>query len=357
MPANKREDFSVNTIIGPNTHIKGDVNSAGFTRVDGSLRGDLNAAGRIIVGERARMRSDITGTAITIGGVVSGNVLASERVTILATGIVLGDIITQRIQADEGCLLHGRVTICQTREKWDNAVNEYRDIEHLRSVTAGFALPNPPASGAPEAELAPKNEIQAEAETALPETAPLAAEPEEINPAPAAGGETAASWYAAVLPQEEFAAWEQIAPESPAKEPAEEPVENAASENTAVSPDAFPSENTPVSADETPSGEIPPGNEAVSPAGAAFIENAPISSDGTAFAGNAAVLPDAPSPENAPGLPGGAAFTENAPVSSDGTAFTGNTAVSPDAPSPQNTAVLTIPFPGTDNTGEKHGES
>jgi cytoskeletal protein CcmA (bactofilin family) len=122
MSANNRKDFSINTIIGPDTSVYGDLESGGFTRVDGNLRGNLTARGRVIVGEKARIKSNISGTSITIGGVVYGNVLASERVVILATGLVLGDIVTRRIQADEGCLVHGRVTVCKTDEKWNQAV-------------------------------------------------------------------------------------------------------------------------------------------------------------------------------------------------------------------------------------------
>ena len=129
MPGRKsREDFFMNTFIGPNTAVTGNIESAGFTRVDGSLRGALNARGRIIVGESARMKSNISGTSVTIGGVVHGNILASERVTILDTALVLGDIITRRIQADEGCLVHGRVTVCSDDEQWNRAVSEHRDV-------------------------------------------------------------------------------------------------------------------------------------------------------------------------------------------------------------------------------------
>ncbi|GHU97561.1 cell shape determination protein CcmA [Spirochaetia bacterium] len=139
MPGSKsREDFSVNTFIGPNTAITGNIESAGFIRVDGSLRGDLNARGRLIVGPSARMKSNISGTSITIGGVVRGNILASERVTILATGLVLGDIITRRIQADEGCLIHGRITVCSDDEQWNRAVTEHRDVQGVKSALSGF---------------------------------------------------------------------------------------------------------------------------------------------------------------------------------------------------------------------------
>jgi cytoskeletal protein CcmA (bactofilin family) len=143
MPGNTRSDFSINTIIGPNSFVSGDIESGGFTRVDGSLRGTLSARGRVIVGERARVKSSISGTSITIGGVVYGNVLASERLTILATALVLGDIITRRIQADEGCLIHGRVRVCPDDEAWNKAVGEYQDAQGVKSALAARSPEDP----------------------------------------------------------------------------------------------------------------------------------------------------------------------------------------------------------------------
>jgi cytoskeletal protein CcmA (bactofilin family) len=140
MAAHKREDFSINSILGPNTSVDGDIESGGFTRVDGSLRGNLRAKGRVVVGEKARIKGSITGTAITVGGVVYGNILASERLIVLSTGLVLGDVITCRIEADEGCLIHGRIRVCKSDEQWHQAVTEYQDAQGVRSALSGFSF-------------------------------------------------------------------------------------------------------------------------------------------------------------------------------------------------------------------------
>ena len=132
MASVKNADLSINTIIGPGTSVFGNVESGGFTRVDGNVLGDVKAKGRVVIGEQARMKSNVSGTLVTVGGVVFGNVLASERLIVLATGLVMGDIITRRIQADEGCLIHGRVRVCQTEEIWNRAISEYRDMKGLR---------------------------------------------------------------------------------------------------------------------------------------------------------------------------------------------------------------------------------
>jgi len=136
---NKYDDFSINTIVGPNTSLKGDIESGGFTRIDGSITGNVNARGRVVVGERARMKGNVSGTAITIGGVVCGNVIAEESLVILSTALVLGDIITRRIQADDGCLIHGRILVCPNEDSWSNAVNEYRDSQGIRSALPVFS--------------------------------------------------------------------------------------------------------------------------------------------------------------------------------------------------------------------------
>ena len=132
-------DFSINTIIGPNTNLKGDIESAGFTRIDGSITGNVTSKGRVVIGERARMKSNISGTAITVGGVVYGNIIASESLVVLSTALVIGDIITRRIQADEGCVIHGRVFVCPDEQSWLRAVGEYGSAREIKSALPVFS--------------------------------------------------------------------------------------------------------------------------------------------------------------------------------------------------------------------------
>jgi len=158
MISNRYEAFSINTIIGPNTNLKGNIETGGFTRIDGSIVGNVNARGRVVIGERARMRGNVSGTAITIGGVVCGNVIAAEALVILSTALVLGDVITRRIQADDGCLIHGKVLVCPDEESWSHTVSEYRDGQGIKSALPVFSkatVPTAPAVSAAAVETAP----------------------------------------------------------------------------------------------------------------------------------------------------------------------------------------------------------
>ncbi len=138
MSQDKINDFSINTIIGPNTDINGDIRTGGFTRIDGSIRGNVRAKGRVVIGERARIKGNVTGTNITIGGVVCGNIIADGYLVILSTAVVIGDIITRRIQADDGCFINGRVAVCVDSENWKKTTSEYKDAQGIKSTLPVF---------------------------------------------------------------------------------------------------------------------------------------------------------------------------------------------------------------------------
>jgi cytoskeletal protein CcmA (bactofilin family) len=138
MAQDKSGDYSINTIIGPHTSITGDIESGGFTRIDGSIRGDVKAKGRVVIGERARMKGNVSGTNITIGGVVVGNIIADGHLVILSSALVIGDIITRRIQADDGCFINGMVTVCPNDDNWTRTMSEYRDAQGIKSALPVF---------------------------------------------------------------------------------------------------------------------------------------------------------------------------------------------------------------------------
>lgn len=134
------EDLVINSILGPGGSFVGTIEVPGFIRVDGRLRGNLSARGRVVIGEDAKLESDIVGSTVIIGGVVKGNVYASDSVTVLGTGLVIGDIITRRIQADPGNIIHGRIIACGPDADWEARLSAYKDERGVRRA-AGQALP------------------------------------------------------------------------------------------------------------------------------------------------------------------------------------------------------------------------
>jgi cytoskeletal protein CcmA (bactofilin family) len=56
----------------------------------------------------------------------------------LSTAVVIGDIITRRIQADDGSFINGRVAVCINDESWAKTTSEYQDAQGIKSALPVF---------------------------------------------------------------------------------------------------------------------------------------------------------------------------------------------------------------------------
>jgi len=100
----------IETIIGPNAYFRGDIQSDGGVRVDGVFEGTIDITGNLVVGEGAKIVADIQANNISISGAVKGNI-KSNRVEILETGRVWGDLVIGALLLNEGAYLRGQTTM------------------------------------------------------------------------------------------------------------------------------------------------------------------------------------------------------------------------------------------------------
>ncbi|MBU0705315.1 MAG: polymer-forming cytoskeletal protein [Chloroflexi bacterium] len=104
-PASKIE-----TIIGPNAHFRGDIQSDGGVRVDGIVEGSIDITGNLVIGEGAKIIAQIKANNISISGAIKGDI-AGNRVEILETGRVWGDLTINSLLLNEGAYLRGQTTM------------------------------------------------------------------------------------------------------------------------------------------------------------------------------------------------------------------------------------------------------
>ena len=96
--------------IGKSVIIKGTVTGAEKMIIDGQVDGRIEWHDQsLTIGPSAEIKAPVLAATITILGTVSGDVTASEKVDIRATGSVEGDIIAPRVVMADGALLRGRV--------------------------------------------------------------------------------------------------------------------------------------------------------------------------------------------------------------------------------------------------------
>jgi cytoskeletal protein CcmA (bactofilin family) len=107
------------SIIGKNSDISGELNVSGTLRIDGMVRGKLNAE-CVIVSESAMVKGDIKARTIIVGGKVEGNLIGEEMIEIKPKGAVLGEIFTNKFFVIEGGTFNGRV---QMRKDESNVIS------------------------------------------------------------------------------------------------------------------------------------------------------------------------------------------------------------------------------------------
>jgi len=80
-------------------------------RINGKFEGTLETRGNLTIGQAAVVLADIVGDNIIIGGKVKGRVTAKERLTLLPTAIVEGDLYPAKLNIAEGAILEGHCSM------------------------------------------------------------------------------------------------------------------------------------------------------------------------------------------------------------------------------------------------------
>jgi len=90
------------SLLGKNARFKGDIMFEGTARIDGRLHGDISTEGILVIGEEALVEGNIVaGTVICVGG-ITGDIVASERVELIAPAVFKGRVKTPRLSLQEG---------------------------------------------------------------------------------------------------------------------------------------------------------------------------------------------------------------------------------------------------------------
>ncbi len=110
-------DNIVNSIIGEGSEFKGEFKINGLLRIDGTFQGTIETDGKVLIGQSGEAVSDIKARLVVIGGNVRGNIFATERVILLSTGNITGNIITPSLIMEEGVTFDGNCTINKLPDK------------------------------------------------------------------------------------------------------------------------------------------------------------------------------------------------------------------------------------------------
>lgn len=113
----KRDEPDSGKITGffdKNTEMKGELKFSGSFQIDGRFSGTIDSKSTLVIGENGKVDADVNISVIVINGEIKGNIYASERVEINATGRVIGSIMAPHLIVKEGAYLEAS---CHTTDK------------------------------------------------------------------------------------------------------------------------------------------------------------------------------------------------------------------------------------------------
>lgn len=112
---NQRPAVRIDTLVGRNTEISGDVNFNGGLHVDGSIHGNITAGNgngaesMLSLSQHGVIKGEIRVPHVTINGTVEGNVYASQRLELGAEARITGDVQYNLIEMTVGATVDGKM--------------------------------------------------------------------------------------------------------------------------------------------------------------------------------------------------------------------------------------------------------
>ena len=115
-PGDPQPSFN-GTYFGPNIAFEGTVSGSEPVIIEGSVKGRLNLSGDLRIGTKARVEATVHAKNVTIEGKLTGDVSADDRVELIASATVDGNIKAPKIVVAEGARFRGAVAMGSTRPK------------------------------------------------------------------------------------------------------------------------------------------------------------------------------------------------------------------------------------------------
>ena len=96
------------TVIGQGAKLDGTVVSAGSLRIDGQVKGQINADGDVGLSPQSQVEADIRAQNVSVAGRFKGNLIVKGKAHLARGGRIEGNITAKTLVVEEGGIFHGQ---------------------------------------------------------------------------------------------------------------------------------------------------------------------------------------------------------------------------------------------------------
>ncbi len=106
-------DSRIDTLVGADTRIEGDLSFSGGLRVDGAIRGDVTEQNgnpsTLILSEHGKIEGAVTAAKIVLNGKVTGTVKSSHFIELQTKARITGDLHYKSLEMHTGAVIEGKL--------------------------------------------------------------------------------------------------------------------------------------------------------------------------------------------------------------------------------------------------------
>ena len=102
--------------IDQNTSLKGTLKAKSDIRIDGSVEGNVETTGKVILGKEAKVLGEVSCANAEIEGLFKGKLMVSGILSLKTNSMVEGEVLTQKLIVEAGATFNAQCKM-QTSEE------------------------------------------------------------------------------------------------------------------------------------------------------------------------------------------------------------------------------------------------
>ncbi len=109
MPSRSNERDVKESLIASDITIEGKIEGSGHVRIAGKFKGDVNVQGNLTIEVGAKVTGGVRASKVIIAGELEGNIEAAQRVELLDSGVLVGDVKAGTMTVAAGSRMRGQM--------------------------------------------------------------------------------------------------------------------------------------------------------------------------------------------------------------------------------------------------------
>lgn len=108
-PVTAERNEGKESLIASDLTIEGKIEGAGHIRIAGRFKGDVHVQGDLTIEVGAKLNGGVRARKVVIAGELEGNIESAQRVELLTSGVMVGDLKAETLTVAAGSRMKGQV--------------------------------------------------------------------------------------------------------------------------------------------------------------------------------------------------------------------------------------------------------